>query len=206
MLCAAAIGLRAQDYPVTALDGPDLRVDSLSVNPSEKPAFVPFLAFPSYPMVQVRPTLLMPAFETKEQRAARINQQTFNAVMLSMDRDLYWHRIPEMSKPWRMAMAVAGLFLSNPYAFPEGCVPLMNASFPFIYARTPGMAPYGNPYTSDQFTKCIESEYDFATGTYRQVMVDWSEVQSKMSKNSFYQTYEAVPQIPVTPVERMMAR
>ena len=70
------------------------------------------------------------------------------------------------------------------WGFPEGCVPLMNASFPFIYAKTPGMAPYDNPYTSDQFPKCIESEYDAATGTYKQVMVDWSEVQSKLSKSN----------------------
>ena len=70
------------------------------------------------------------------------------------------------------------------WGFPEGCVPLMNASFSFIYAKTPGMAPYDNPYTSDQFPKCIESEYDAATGTYKQVMVDWSEVQSKLSKSN----------------------
>ena len=67
------------------------------------------------------------------------------------------------------------------------------------------MAPYDNPYTSDLFPKCIDSEYDFATGTYKQVMVDWSEVQNRMSAaNANYQSNQAVPSIPVTPVERMM--
>lgn len=206
LLCSAAIGLRAQDYPVSVLDGPDLNVDSLSVDQSVKPAALPLLAFPRFPLMLPRQTLLMPSFETKEQRAARINQQTFDAVMTSVDQNLYWHRPPEIPKQWMPVLFVARLFLSNPYAFPEGYVPMMNASFPFIYAKTPGMAPYENPYTTDMFPKCIDSEYDFSTGTYKQVMVDWSEVQNRMSSSSFGRYYQPVPSIPVTPVERMMAQ
>lgn len=205
LLCLCISEMKAQDYPVTVLDGPDLRVDSLSVNPSAKPDVMPMPAFPRFQMMQASPTLLMPAFETKEQRAARINRQTYDAVMLSVDQNLYWHRTPKIPKQWMPVIFVAKLFLSNPYAFPEGYVPLMNHSFPFIYAKTPGMAPYDNPYTSEQFPKCIETEYDAATGTYRQVMVDWSELQKKMSQSSFGRTYQPVPSIPVTPVERMIA-
>ena len=79
--------------------------------------------------------------ETKEQRAARINTQTFSNVMESIDNYLIWNKPPKLTKPWKQILGVAKLFLSNPYGFPEGCVPLMNASFPFIYAKTPGMAP-----------------------------------------------------------------
>ena len=205
LLCALSLGLKAQDHPVTVLDGPDLRVDSLSVDTSSKPAAMPMLAFPRFSMMLARPTLLMPPIETKEQRAARINQRTFDAVTLSIDQGLYWHRVPTPPKEWYVVLAAARLFLSNPYAFPEGCVPLMNASFPFIYAKTPGMAPYDNPYTSDQFPKCIESEYDFATGTYKQVMVDWTDFQKNMSKSYMERSVQPIPAVPVTPVERFIA-
>ena len=83
-------------------------------------------------------------------------------------------------------------------------MPLMNHSFPFIYAKTPGMAPYENPYTSDRFPKCIESEYDAATGTYKQVMVDWSEIQNRMSANDIGLSNRPVPAVPVTPADQMI--
>lgn len=203
-LCFITFGMKAQDYPVTVLDGPGLQVDSLSLIPSAKPAVIPMPTFPRFQIMQASSTLLMPAFETKEQRAARINQQTYDAVMLSVDQNLYWHRTPKIPKQWKPVVAVARFFLSNPFAFPEGYVPLMNHSFPFIYAKTPGMAPYDNPYTSDQFPKCIESEYDFATGTYKQVMVDWSEIQNRMSANGIGLSNQPVPSIPVTPADRII--
>lgn len=207
-LLFSIIGLKAQDSPFSILDGPALQVDSTAVLPATKPSILPAPAFlyPRFPAIQNPVSLMMPqGFETKEQRAARINLQTFNSVMTSMDQELYWHRLPKFSRPWKQILGAARLFLSNPYGFPEGCVPLMNASFPFIYAKTPGMAPYENPYTSDQFPKCIESEYDFATGTYKQVMVDWSVVQNRMSSSSnIHQSTKPVPSFPVTPADRMM--
>lgn len=180
-IVAGAQGMKAQDYSATIPDGPAVRPDSLSLKPL--PSF--HLSIPSFMPLQHPNLLFSPlGIETKEQRAARINEQTFTSVMESVDKYLLWYRPPKLTKPWKQILGAARLFLSNPYGFPEGCVPLMNASFPFIYAKTPGMAPYDNPYTSDQFPKCIESEYDAATGTYKQVMVDWSEVQSKLSKNN----------------------
>lgn len=180
-IVAGAQGMKAQDYSATIPDGPAVRPDSLSLKPL--PSF--HLSIPSFMPLQHPNLLFSPlGIETKEQRAARINEQTFTSVMESVDKYLLWYRPPKLTKPWKQILGAARLFLSNPYGFPEGCVPLMNASFPFIYAKTPGMAPYDNPYTSDQFPKCIESEYDAATGTYKQVMVDWSEVQSKLSKSN----------------------
>ena len=180
-MLAGAQGIKAQDYSATIPDGPTMRPDSLSLKPL--PSFL--LSTPSFMPLQQPNLLFSPlGMETKEQRAARINEQTFTSVMESVDKYLLWYRPPKLTKPWKQILGAARLFLSNPYGFPEGCVPLMNASFPFIYAKTPGMAPYDNPYTSDQFPKCIESEYDAATGTYKQVMVDWSEVQSKLSKSN----------------------
>ena len=201
-IVAGAQGMKAQDYSATIPDGPTMRPDSLSMKPL--PSFL--LSTPSFMPLQQPNLLFSPlGIETKEQRAARINAQTFSNVMESVDKYLIWYRPPKLTKPWKQILGAAKLFLSNPYGFPEGCVPLMNHSFPFIYAKTPGMAPYDNPYTSDLFPKCIDSEYDFATGTYKQVMVDWSEVQNRMSAaNANYQSNQAVPSIPVTPVERMM--
>jgi len=205
LLCAGILGLKAQDYPVSILDGPELQLDSTSVHSEKKPVVLPAFLFPSFPVIRNRASLVMPdGFETKEQRASRINFRTFNSVMTSIDRDLYWHRLPKYSESWNLAFKLASLFLSNPFAFPDGCVPLMNASFPFIYAKTPGLAPYCNPYVTDQFPKCIESEFDFSTGTYKQVMVDWSEVQNRMSHSNNGISNQPVPSVPVTPVERMM--
>lgn len=189
-ITAGAQGMKAQDYSATIPDCPAVRPDSLSLKPL--PSFL--LLTPSFMHLQQPNLLFSPlGIETKEQRAARINEKTFTSVMESVDKYLIWYRPPKLTKPWKQILGAARLFLSNPYGFPEGCVPLMNASFPFIYAKTPGMAPYDNPYTSDQFPKCIESEYDAATGTYKQVMVDWSEVQSKLSGNNIGYSNQPVP-------------
>ena len=200
-IIAGAQGMKAQDYSVTIPDGSIVRTDSLSLKP------LPYFLLPtsSFMPLQQPGQLFSPlGIETQEQRAARINRQTFDAVMFSVDRNLYWQRQQKIPRLLIPAIFVARLFLSNPFGFPEGCVPLMNASFPFIYAKTPGMAPYYNPYTSDQFPKCIETEYDFATGTYRQVMVDWPEVPSRLSDSNFGFSSQPVPNIPVTPVERAL--
>ena len=191
-ILAGAQGMKAQDYSVTIPDGPVVRPDSLSLKPL--PSFL--LSAPSFLPLRQPNLLFSPLdIETKEQRAARINEQTFSSVMESVDKYLLWYRPPKLTKPWKQILGAAKLFLSNPYGFPEGCVPLMNPSFPFIYAKTPGMAPYDNPYTSDRFPKCIESEYDAATGIYKQVMVDWSEVQSKLSSSNIGFNNQPVPPI-----------
>lgn len=185
LLCFCFFEVKAQDSPAAVLDGQDMRIDSLSALPSFNPSVMLMSAYPQFPQMQNPSALSIPLFETKEQCAARIDYQTHNAVMASVALDLYRNRLPRPQKPVKLILRVAKMFLSNPYAFPEGCVPLMNPSFPFMFAKTPGMAPYENPYTSDLFPKCIESEYDFTTGTYKQVMVDWSEVQNRLSAEHF---------------------
>ena len=168
-LFAGSQGMTAQDYSVTVPDGPVVRPDTLSIKP--QPLF--FLSVPSFQPVRQPDRLFAPyGVETKEQRAARINAQIYSAVTASVDNNLIWYRPPHLTKPWKQILGAARMFLSNPNGFPEGCVPLMNASFPFIYAKTPGMAPYDHPYSPDKFPQCIKSEYDFATGTYKQVMVN----------------------------------
>ncbi len=203
LLFAGALLLRAQDHPTNVLDGPVMTVDSLQ----RRPELLPPLGGPAFPGIQM-PSILTPqGYESKEQRAARINQQTRNSVLRSADHNLSWYRPPKLSKEMRVILSIARLFLSNPYAFPEHAVPLMNHSFPFIYAIEPGMAPYDNPYSPDRIPQTIRMEYDFATGTYKQVMIPWSEYEAKMSR-SFGGAYkpEAVPKIAVTPVEREMQR
>ena len=203
LLAAGARGLQAQDYPVSLLDGPAVKADSLKT----KPEWLPVPVNPVFPRVGM-PDRLSPlpnAFESKAERAARISALTANSVQKSVDYNLRWSRPPHLSQAARTAMFVAGLFLSNPYGFAPGYVPLMNPSFPFITAYTPGMAPYDNPYSPDRIPQCIRLEYDAATGTYKQVMVPWTDVQASLGR-SFGSAYrnDPVPNIPVTPVDRAM--
>ena len=66
------------------------------------------------------------------------------------------------------------------------------------------MAPYDYPYSPDKIPQCVKLEYDFATGTYKQVMADLPEFQGKTWNMSAAPSNQPVPNIPVTPVERMM--
>lgn len=45
------------------------------------------------------------------------------------------------------------------------------------------MAPYEHLYTTDIFPQCIRSEFDFATGKYRAVMVPWDEFQKNLRRS-----------------------
>jgi hypothetical protein len=203
LLIAGALSLRAQDVPTTILDGPLIKADTLRT----RPAPLPVMGTAPAPGIRQPSILRPPLFETKEQRAARINAAVQANVMNYMDQSLAWYRPPKLSREVKMALFMASLFLSNPYGFREGYVPLMNHSFPFIEAKTPGMAPYDNPYSPDRFPQAIRSEYDFATGKYKQVMVPWDEYEKNMAR-SFGGAYNStpVPKIAVTPVEREMQR
>lgn len=203
LLCAGALLLRAQDRPGRILDGPLVKSDSLQ----RRPELLPPMGGPVSPGIRM-PSILSPqGYESREQRAARINAAVQANVMDYMDQSLAWYRPPKLSREVKMALFMASLFLSNPYGFREGYVPLMNHSFPFIEAKTPGMAPYDNPYSPDRFPQAIRSEYDFATGKYKQVMVPWDEYEKNMAR-SFGGAYNStpVPKIAVTPVEREMQR
>ena len=228
LMAAGAVGLRAQDLKVTVPDGPAPKADTLErrsrvlpkadtlvgrpEGPSgapERPAFFRFYRTPS----RLAPSPFSPSFlppdqfgyETREELAARVDASTKARVMASIDQDLYWHRLPKLSRPAMLAYSLAGLFLSNPFGFREGYVPLMNPSFPFIDAYTPGMAPYERQYSTDFFPQAIDVEFDLSSGTYKQKSVDWTELQKNMARSfgGAYR-YEPVPQIPVTPVERAM--
>lgn len=211
LLASAALAGRAQDVPITALDGPVVEADSLENRPL--PSFRmrnPFSSglFPlSSPSASFIPPIPGFSFETPAQKAARINAATYSSVMASIDRDLYWHRPPVYSKYARMAFQASRMFLSNPFGFRPGYAPLMNPSFPWIDVYVPGQAPYEHPYSPEFFPQSIRLEYDPLTGTYKQVMVDWNELQKNMAR-SFGGSYrnEPVPRVPVTPVERMMMR
>jgi hypothetical protein len=205
LLATGFQGLQAQDHMVSVLDGPVVKADSLKT----KPEILPLIVNPVLPRVGM-PSRLSPlpnAFETKEQRAARINALTAKGVAAAVDYNLRFYRPPLLSANARAALFAANFFLSNPYGFADGYVPLMNPSFSFITAYTPGMAPYDNPYSPDRIPQAIRLEYDAATGTYKQVMVPWADVQKSLSR-SFGSTFrnEPVPNIPVTPVDRAMWR
>lgn len=168
LLMAGAIGLHAQEH-----------VDTVTVKP--KPLITSSLFSGSWQ--PIFPSVEGLAEETKEQRAARINQETYRQVMASVQHNLSWHRPPKLSPTEMTLLFIGGFFLNSPYKFRPGTVPLMNASNPFIYAVTPGQAPYIYPYTPDKFPQCISTEYDFRTGTYQQVMIKWNEVERNMARS-----------------------
>ena len=197
LMLAGSLSLRAQDYPVSVLDGPVIKTDTVK----RKPQLLPMMGYPVFSMVQM-PSFLSPdPFETKEQRAERINAMTSASLMSSLNYNLSWYRPPHLSEGAKWALFAGSLFLSNPYAFPKGTVPMMNTSNPFIYAYTPGWAPYDHPYSPDLFPQSIRLEFDFTTGTYKQVMVKWDDFQKNMA-NSFgnsYQQYAPIPTDPLRP-------
>ena len=183
LLLAGAFQLRAQDNHVSTPDGSSLKIDSLSAPP--KLIFIP--SYPGFPGVTM-PSLLSPdplLFETKEQRAARLNALAYGNVMTSAGHYLTLDRPLILTKKSRIIYRSLRLFLSSPYKVPDGCVPLMNSSFPFIFAAVPGKKPSENTYSPDYFPQCIKTEYDFATGTYKQVPVRWSEYQKKLSTSAY---------------------
>ena len=210
LLVAWTFCLKAQDIPTTMLDGPSVKTDTLE----SRPRPMPLPRFSSYSRLMA-PSSLSPSFlstnpfgfETKEEFAARINAAAFDRVMSSIDKDLYWHRPPKYSKGVYYAMFIANPFLSNVFDYPDHYAPLFNPYFNLLFVYVPGMAPYEHIYSPEFFPQSISTEFDPATGKYKQVMVDWTDVQKNMAR-SFGGSYktEPVPKIPVTPVERSMER
>lgn len=177
--------------------------DTLSVK-RDIPILKEYLVPPELPL----PSILSPDlldFKSKEEVAALVDMIVAADVTSSVDYYLQWSRSPKLAYWQKALLFVGSLLLPYTSRFPDGYVPLMNHSFPFIYAKTPGMAPYDNPYSPENFPQCIRSEYDSSTGTYKQVMVDWAEVEKNMSVRfgPGFNT-QPIPKVPVTPVERMM--
>ncbi len=199
ILAAWAVGLRAQDY--LALDGPALNIkpDTVSINPRlfPMPSLTPAPGLPAY--------LAPPVFETKEQRAARINARVQADLMQPVRQNLQWIMPPMLSRKEQIMLRVAGLFLTSPYKIPDGCVPVMNPSNPFVFLKTPGQAPYEHPYSPENFPQCIRAEYDFASGTYKQVMVPWDSFAANMNRSfGGPYIYAPVPRMYFTSTERVL--
>lgn len=179
LLMVSAIGLNAQE-----------KVDTLAIRPKPVPVTVSPIFQNS--MVPFFPVLSTERPESKEERAARINLETYRRVMESVNQSLTPYIPPHLSNAQKALLFIGSLFLSSPYKFPPGTVPVMNGSNPYMYAVTPGMAPYEHPYSPEAFPQCIRTELDFSTGTYRQVMVKWDEFE-KNNARSFGGPYRLEP-------------
>ena len=201
LLTAGVLSLRAQDYLATPIDGPAVKADSLR----QKPEFSPLMGYSIYSRIRMQGVLAPIGFESREERAARINAVTSANVLRSVGKNLDMYRPPHYSREATWAFAIARLFLTNPFGFAEGTVPMMNSSNPFVFAKTPGWAPYENPYSPDKIPQTVRTEYDFATGTYKMVARPWSEVQMDLSRGtsaSFNNT--PIPRVYMNATERQI--
>ena len=179
LLMVTTIGLYAQE-----------KVDSLRIKP--KPA--PETVAPVFSADRL-PLFLLPSpdeRESKEEMAARINRETYLRVTASVNQSLAPLRPPHLSPTQKALLFIGGLFLTSPYKFRPGTVPVMNASNPFMYAVTPGMAPFEHPYSPDEFPQAIRTEFDFTSGTYKQVMIKWTDLENSMAR-SFSSPYRLEP-------------
>jgi hypothetical protein len=171
LLMVCTIGLHAQEHVE--------KVDTTVIKPQpliSTPAFAP-MGLPFFPVI----TFEQP--ESKEEQAVRINRETYQRVMTSVNQYLSPYRPAHLTEAQKTLLFIGGLFLNSPYKFRPGTVPLMNASNPFVYAVTPGMAPFEHPYSPDKIPQCIRTELDFSSGTYKQVMIKWSEVEKSMVRS-----------------------
>lgn len=167
-LCS--ICLHAQEHDTLSLDNKEYLNDSMPVRHIFAPSFLaPLYPGMNYPMTfTARPNDMI-----KRQQAARIS------ALRSIDQSLYWSKPLKSSSPLFKALRIMNLFLSNPFNVPAGYITL-HPSTPFLIIKVPGMAPYEYQYSSDKFPKFVETEYDFSTGSYKQVMVNRLEVEEKV--------------------------
>lgn len=81
----------------------------------------------------------------------------------------------------------------------------MSASNPFMAIKTPGGAPYENPYSPDKFPQAVRMEYDTATGTYKPTMVDWKEYQKQLDvRYNIPIENRPIPKVPLAPGDRIV--
>jgi len=191
LLMAGVIGLHAQEYKDTTVIKPEPLVNAPILSGNG----LPFFPIPTFE-----------GTESKEDRAARINQETYLRVMDAVNRDLAPFRPPHLTQTQMALLFIGGLFLNSPYKFRPGTVPVMNGSNPFMYSVVPGMAPYELKYSPAIFPQAITTELDFSSGTYRQVMVKWDDLEKSMTR-SFGGPYrlEPVPRLRSnTAIDRLM--
>lgn len=183
----------AQDAPVLSVGGRDFAPDSLYQAPSM--LFYPAFSAPRLPSL-LRPDLPV----SREDRAMAGDFAVHSEVMKSVAA--YLRQVPL----FEITATGARPRFGNPFAIPYGHVPMGNSSNPFVTAMTPGWQPEPYKYSPESIPQCIRLEYDFASGTWKQVMVDWEEYTEQMSGFSENLQTEPVPAVPVTPVERAMRR
>ena len=187
LLVAGAVGAHAQEHVE--------RADTTACRPKPFPVMgAPLFADP-FQALYLSGMPEMP--ESKEERAARINRETFLRVMASVQQNLAPYRPASLSRTEMALLFIGSLFLTSPYQFREGTTPVMNASNPFVYAVVPGGVPVVYRYSPEAFPQSIRLEHDFKSGTYRQVMVRWEDLEKSMSRSfggSPYRT-EPVPKV-----------
>ena len=181
-------------------DVPAMDIDSVRMPP---PAL---LMSPWMNLSPIQKQMMLPyEHETKEQYAMRVNKLTSEIVMSNISKTMERMILPPVPEVWRPEGASTSFFYMAPFSIPFGYVPVMNSSNPFAITKVPGWAPEEDKYGPDKFPQCIKLEYDFASGTYKQVMVDpFSEDGKKAFGLSSYQKISPVPKASVTPVERAM--
>lgn len=198
LLCIPA---RAQSENAVPLDGPALTVekDSLETVTTRGITLSPIDASFSLAMFS---KMLMPFVETKEYRAHAANSKAVASVTSSVRHNLS-HTFRPIQQQYMPLLMLGGLFLSPQFSVPYGYYPMMSPSNPFAIAKTPGWAPEQNMYGPDVIPQAIELEYDVATGTYKQKMVDWNVLQKRLSTiNPSNFNIAPVPRVPLNDVER----
>ena len=141
-----------------------------------------------------------------------LNEAAREGVMSYIGSRFASEKIPEIPMYVMIPLALSGMFLWNdPWSAIEeyklgyhqhGYVPLSMTN-PFVSAWLPGWAPYEDLSGGEFFPKAVETEFDIATGKFRQVAVDWTEYQKKLDMTQMrYQSSTAVPFMPLNAVER----
>lgn len=207
VLCAFALWqlpAGAQNVPDAAvpLDGPALTVETDSLDARIPRGIMPMPVLSPAMTFDMFSRMPAPTFETRQSRALRADLNAMDSVIPSV-RNALSQSFRPVSPQNYMLMSLAGLFFTPQFAIPYGYQPLMNQSNPFMVAKIPGWAPVEDKYSPDVIPQAVELEYDFATGTYKQKMVDWNVYQKRLSTfNPSNFNTAPVPRIPVNDVER----
>jgi len=194
LMFAGTIGIIAQDVPVQIPDGTILESDSVSIRPSDIPmSFTPVFGIPL--------RMTVPSFDKAGMMNYGTDALTPNHIMQITSQHLNWNTPSRIPVVWLILLKLSTLFLTNPFAVPDGYMAL-NPSSPFLLVKIPGMAPCQNPYSSEQIPMWIRTKYNYSTGVYEQVMVDWSEIQLKMNNSNIEVLRQTLPVLPPSPADR----
>lgn len=191
LLLAVPAHLLAQDHSVTPIDGPVVKLDSLK----NRPDFTPQLYNPyASTLMPLFEPLAIPRFESKEQKARRINDK----IRSQVTQNIFRFALPQIRNQ------VYAPFLSGT---PAGFVRL-SGSNPSILGREPGKYPYDNPYSPENFPQTIRLEYDMATGTYKAVPVKWDDYTKAYNYrfNPGNVSNAPIPQVNLTPGDQIIRR